>query len=176
MNFSGSGLTWYGGFIGGTIGVLLVAKMRKIPILLLCDISAPILGLGYAIGRMGCFLNGDDYGRPSDAPWAMAFPKGTPPTLTKVHPTQIYEVIAGILMFLILNRLKDRIRKPGALFGLYLVLAGLERFSVEFYRTNEPWLAGLTFAQWISIALMLTGAIMFTRPVRDGRPAETVPA
>jgi phosphatidylglycerol:prolipoprotein diacylglycerol transferase len=176
MIFSGSGLTWYGGFIGGTIGVLLVARMRRIPVLLLCDIAAPILGLGYAIGRMGCFLNGDDYGRPSDAPWAMAFPKGTPPTLTKVHPTQIYEVIAGTGMYFFLNGIKDRVRRPGALFGLYLILAGLERFAVEFYRTNEPWFLELTFAQWISMGLMLVGAVMFTRPTGDRRPAEAVPA
>jgi len=167
MIFSGSGLTWYGGLIGGTIGVLLVARLRRIPILLICDIAAPLLGLGYAIGRMGCFLNGDDYGRPSAVPWAMAFPKGTPPTIERVHPTQLYEVVAGILMYLILNRLKDRVTRPGALFGLWLVLAGLERFAVEFYRTNEPGLMGMTLAQWISIGLMLSGAALCARPARE---------
>jgi phosphatidylglycerol:prolipoprotein diacylglycerol transferase len=165
----GSGLTWYGGLIGGALGAILVARMRGIPLALFCDIAAPILPLGYAIGRMGCFLNGDDYGRVSEVPWAMAFPRGTPetPPGVRVHPTQLYEVVAGIGMFLLLSRLKDRIPRPGALFGLYLLLAGLERFLVEFVRTNEPGLLGLTTAQWISVGLMLLGVILYMRPARE---------
>jgi phosphatidylglycerol---prolipoprotein diacylglyceryl transferase len=185
MIFSGSGLTWYGGLIGGTIGALLVARWRRIPLILLCDIAAPILPVGYAIGRMGCFLNGDDYGRPTDAPWGMEFPKGTPPTPpgVAVHPTQLYEVGAAIVMYLILTRLRDSVTRPGALFGIYLLLAGLERFGVEFVRTNEPGLLGLTFAQWISVGLMLAGIVLFARPAeasppdgREPRDVRTLPA
>ena len=161
MIFSGSGLTWYGGLIGGALGALLVARWRGIGALRLCDIAAPLLSLGYAIGRVGCFLNGDDYGRPSGVPWAMAFPAGTPPTLVRVHPTQLYEVIAGLLMFLMLTGLKSRVTRTGALFGLYLVLAGIERFLVEFIRTNDPVLLGLTTAQWFSLGLIVGGGWLY---------------
>ncbi len=163
MIFSGSGLTWYGGFIGGTIGALWVTRWRRIPLLELCDISAPLLGLGYAIGRMGCFLNGDDYGRPTDVAWAMTFPKGTPPTNTPVHPAQLYEVAGGLLIYFVLNSLKSKVAKPGALFGLYLMFAGVARFLVEFVRTNEPLLLGATMAQWISFLLFAIGFSMVLR-------------
>lgn len=164
MFFSGAGLTWYGGFIGGVLGSLLMARLRRIPLLLLCDIAAPILGFSYAVGRTGCLLNGDDYGRPSNVPWAMAFPKGTPPTTVPVHPTQIYEIIGGLLIFALLSRLRFRLEpRPGALFGLYLVLAGISRFVVEYYRTNEPVAAGMTMAQWISVGLMVLGAFFYSR-------------
>jgi phosphatidylglycerol:prolipoprotein diacylglycerol transferase len=161
MIFSGSGLTWYGGLIGGAVGALLVARWRAVGALRLCDIAAPLLSLGYAIGRVGCFLNGDDYGRPSGVPWAMAFPKGMPPTLVRVHPTQLYEVAAGLLMFLLLTGLKSRVTRAGALFGLYLVLAGMERFLVEFVRNNDPGWLGLTVAQWFSLALIAGGGWLY---------------
>jgi len=164
MIFSGSGLTWYGGFIGGAIGALWVTRWRRIPLLTLCDISAPLLGLGYAIGRMGCFLNGDDYGRPTTVPWAMAFPKGTPPTNIPVHPSQLYEVAGGLLIYFVLNGLKTRMGKVGSLFGLYLMMAGTERFLVEFVRTNEPLWLGATMAQWISVGLFAAGLAFLLRP------------
>lgn len=164
MIFSGAGLTWYGGLIGGALGALLVAHWRKIPLLTLCDIAAPILPLSYAVGRVGCFLNGDDYGRVSNVPWAMAFPKGAPPTLERVHPTQVYEVIAGVLMWAFLNSLKVRLQaRVGALFGLYLVLAGIERFIVEYFRTNPPQAWGITMAQTISLGLIVLGGWIYSR-------------
>lgn len=163
MFFSGSGLTWYGGLLGGVIGALLVARARRIPLMLLCDVASPILGVGYAIGRLGCFLNGDDYGRPSSVPWAMAFPKGTPATLVRVHPTQLYEVAGGLLIFFLLDRLDRRPRPRGQLFGIYLILSGLARFGVEIYRTNEPAGLGLTVAQWISLGLILFGLSILSR-------------
>lgn len=163
MIFSGSGLTWYGGLLGGVIGTLAVAKWRKVPLLWLCDLAAPSLGLSYAIGRMGCFLNGDDYGRPASVPWAMSFPKGTPPTTTPVHPTQLYETAGGLLIFWLLSRFGDDRLGTGLIFGLYLLMAGFERFMVEFYRTNEPLAAGLTLAQWISVFLMVAGVVFVSR-------------
>lgn len=168
--FSGSGLTWYGGLIGGVIGSLLVARWRKIPLLLLCDIAAPILAIGYAVGRVGCFLNGDDYGRASDVPWAIAFPKGMPPTLDRVHPTQLYEVLGGVVTFLLLDRIGRTNRPRGFLFGLYLLMAGAARFLVEIYRTNPPVGLGLTAAQWISLGLILVGLTFLSRS-RASRPA-----
>lgn len=164
MFFSGAGLTWYGGFIGGVLGSLLLARLRRIPLLVLCDIAAPILGFSYAVGRTGCLLNGDDYGRPATVPWAMTFPKGTPPTLVPVHPTQVYEILGGLFIFFLLNRLKFRLEaRPGALFGLYLVLAGFARFVVEYYRMNEAVAVGLTMAQLISLGLVGVGLLFYLR-------------
>ena len=134
--FSGSGLVWYGGAIGGAIGVLLWAWWRGFLSLALLDLAAPALALGYAIGRCGCQLSGDgDYGKAWDGPWAMSYPDGTVPTDTTVHPTPVYETLAMGLVALVLWRLRDRFTN-GLLFALYLLLAGTERFLVEFIRRN----------------------------------------
>jgi phosphatidylglycerol---prolipoprotein diacylglyceryl transferase len=156
--FSGSGLVWYGGLIGGAIGVLLWARWRRMLTVGLLDICAVPLALGYAIGRIGCQLSGDgDYGEAWDGPWAMAYPEGTVPTTEEVHPTPVYETLAMGGVAYLLWRWRDRFR-PGILFALYLVLAGLERFLVEFIRRNDPVLAGLTVAQLLSLAMIVGGA------------------
>ena len=157
--FSGSGLVWYGGVVGGAIGVLLWAWYRGFLGLALLDLTAPALALGYAIGRCGCQLSGDgDYGKGWDGPWAMAYPDGTVPTDDTVHPTPIYETLAMGLGAWILWQLRDRFR-PGVLFALYLVYAGAERFLIEFVRRNEEAALGLTSAQLESLAMMLAGAV-----------------
>ncbi|HEX4306660.1 MAG TPA: prolipoprotein diacylglyceryl transferase family protein, partial [Solirubrobacterales bacterium] len=135
--FSGSGLVWYGGAIGGALAVILWAWWRGFLGLMLLDIAAPALALGYALGRCGCQLSGDgDYGKPWNGPWAMAYPKGTVPTTVKVHPTPIYETLAMGLLAWALWRLRDRVR-PGVVFAIYLLGSGLERFLVEFIRRND---------------------------------------
>ena len=166
--FSGSGLTWYGGALGGAAGVLLWASRHGMRNLSLLDICAPALAVGYAVGRVGCQLSGDgDYGGPSDLPWAMAYPDGVVPTEEEVHPTPIYETFAMGLVGFALWRLRNAFR-PGALFALYLVLAGLERFLVEFVRRNEPVALGLTTAQLFSIGLIVAGATWLVLLVRRG--------
>jgi phosphatidylglycerol:prolipoprotein diacylglycerol transferase len=157
--FSGSGLTWYGGALGGAIAVLLWARWRGFLGLVLLDVAAPALALGYAIGRVGCQLSGDgDYGEAWDGPWAMSYPDGTVPTTEDVHPTPVYEALAMGLGAWILWRLRDRVR-TGVLFALYLLYAGTERFLVEFVRRNEEAALGLTMAQWESLAMMVAGAV-----------------
>lgn len=159
--FSGSGLVWYGGLIGGVIAVLLWAWWRDFLRLALLDLAAPALALGYAIGRIGCQISGDgDYGTTSSLPWAMGYPDGAVPTApgVEVHPTPMYETLSMGLFALVLWRLRDRL-VAGALFGIYLVGAGLERFLVEFVRRNDEALAGLTAAQLESLALVIGGAI-----------------
>jgi phosphatidylglycerol:prolipoprotein diacylglycerol transferase len=157
--FGGSGLTWYGGALGGAAAVLLYARWRGMFGVGLLDLCAAPLALGYAIGRIGCQLSGDgDYGKPWDGPWAMAYPDGVVPTDDKVHPTPIYETLAMGLAAYVLWRLRDRFA-PGRLFALYLVLAGLERFLVEFVRRNEDAALGLTTAQLVSAAMVLAGAV-----------------
>jgi phosphatidylglycerol---prolipoprotein diacylglyceryl transferase len=154
---SGAGLVWYGGVIGGAIGVLLWAWWRGMLNVGLGDLAAAPLALGYAIGRIGCQLSGDgDYGEAWDGPWAMAYPEGTVPTTEEVHPTPVYETLAMGGVAYLLWRLRDRFQ-PGILFALYLVLAGLERFLVEFIRRNEAVVAGLTLAQLLSLAMIAAG-------------------
>jgi len=157
--FSGSGLVWYGGAIGGAIAVVLWAAWRKMLNLTLLDICAPGLAIGYAIGRIGCQLSGDgDYGKAWDGPWAMSYPDGTVPTDDKVHPTPIYETLAMGLGAYLLWQLRDRFR-VGVLFAIYLVYAGTERLLVEFIRRNDHVLLGLTQPQLESLAMMAAGAI-----------------
>jgi phosphatidylglycerol:prolipoprotein diacylglycerol transferase len=161
--FSGSGLVWLGGVIGGAAGVLLWAWRRRWLGLPLLDAVAVPLALGYAIGRVGCQVSGDgDYGEPSDLPWAMSYPEGVVPTDDQVHPTPIYETLAMGIIALVLWRLRDRLR-PGLLFALWLVLSGLERLLVEFVRRNDPVVAGLTLPQLISIGMIAAGAIWLAR-------------
>jgi phosphatidylglycerol---prolipoprotein diacylglyceryl transferase len=156
--FSGSGLVWYGGAIGGTLAVVLWARYRGFLGLALLDLAAPALALGYAIGRCGCQLSGDgDYGRPWNGPWAMAYPHGTLPTDRTVQPTPVYETLAMGLGAWILWQLRDRYR-AGVLFAIYLIYAGAERFLVEFIRRNHAAALGLTAAQLESLAMMVVGA------------------
>lgn len=156
--FSGSGLVWFGGLVGGAAGVLLWAWRRGYVGVELLDVFAPAGALGYAIGRVGCQLSGDgDYGIPWDGPWAMAYPDGTVATDVPVHPTPIYETIAMGLVALLLWRLRDRLR-PGSVFALYLLLAGVERLLVEFIRRNDELVLGLTLPQLISVAMIAAGA------------------
>jgi phosphatidylglycerol:prolipoprotein diacylglycerol transferase len=166
--FGGSGLIWYGGLLGGTIAMVIWARRRDFLGLPLLDLAAPGLALGYAIGRIGCQVSGDgDYGRASDLPWAMGYPNGTVPTApgVEVHPTPIYETLTMGLVALVLWQLRDRVR-PGVLFAGYLVLAGLERFLVEFVRRNADVALGLTAAQLESLGMLVAGLIWLAVLVR----------
>ncbi len=166
--FSGSGLVWYGGAIGGAIGVSLWAWRRGMLDVGLLDLCAVPLALGYAVGRVGCQLSGDgDYGQPWGGPWAMAYPHGTVPTDVPVHPTPIYETLAMGLVAYLLWRLRDRYR-VGVLFAIYLVFAGLERFAVEFIRRNPDVALGLTQAQLLSVAMAVAGGAWLAVAARRG--------
>jgi phosphatidylglycerol:prolipoprotein diacylglycerol transferase len=176
--FSGAGLVWYGGLLGGALAMIAWAWWRGFLGVHLLDLAAIGLPIGYAIGRIGCQISGDgDYGRPWDGPWAMAYPDGVVPTTEEVHPAPLYETMVMGTVGLVLWHLRDRVR-PGGLFALYLVLAGAERFLVEFVRRNEDAALGLTAAQLQSGALFLAGVVLiavfqrrgglFTGP---GRPA-----
>lgn len=174
---SGSGLVWYGGLLGGVVFMLVWAQWRGFRNLYLADIAGICIPLGYAIGRIGCQVSGDgDYGTASSLPWAMAYPDGTVPTTTEVHPTPIYETFAMGILALGLWHLRDRVR-PGVIFALYLVLGGLERFLVEFIRRNGDSFAGLTAAQLWSVAMMIGGlAWIAVVARRDGLGAGRQPA
>ena len=169
--FSGSGLVFFGGLIGGAIGVVLWARWRGFLGWTLFDTAAAPIAIGYAVGRVGCQVSGDgDYGQPSDLPWAMAYPHGTVPTTQEVHPTPVYETFTMGLVTLLLWNLRDRLA-PGMVFGLYLFLGGLERFLVEFIRRNDVVFAGLTVPQLFSVAMMAGGATLLVTRRHVPRPA-----
>ncbi len=176
--FRRGGLVWYGGFLGGFAAVLLSGRRKGVPARWTTELTAAPLALGYALGRVGCFLVNDDYGIPSTLPWAMKFPDGLPPStvanlqqmhvqfppganpadVVAVHPTQIYETALMMLAFVWLWRLRTHSRSAGWRFGVYLVLAGAERFLIEFVRAKEDRLLGpLSLAQGTSVLLVLVG-------------------
>jgi phosphatidylglycerol:prolipoprotein diacylglycerol transferase len=168
--FSGTGLVWYGGAIGGAVGVVAWMRWRNALELRMFDMCATALALGYGIGRIGCQVSGDgDYGIRSSLPWAMGYPHGTVPTPpgVTVQPTPIYETVTMCLLAYGLWRIRDRVR-PGVVFALYMVGSGLERFLVEFIRRNKEVLAGLTAPQLESIALCAIGAVWLALMVRRG--------
>lgn len=163
-SFSGAGFTWYGGVIGGAAAVLLVAHRQRVPLDVLLAAAAPALALGYGVGRIACQLAGDGtYGVPSDLPWAMSYPHGEVPTTQHVHPTPVYETLASLVIFAVLWRLRTRMA-PVRLFALYLVLAGVERFLIEFIRLNKEVALGLTQPQLFAVAMILGGVIVLALP------------
>lgn len=170
--FTGAGFTWYGGFFGGAAAGLWVARKNKIPALVGLDIAAPALALAYGVGRIGCHVAGDgDWGAVTDVPWGVAYTNaivgwadpntGVPyaPGVL-VHPTPIYEFIQGVLVFGILWGLRKKGYAPGTLAWLYLILAGLSRFVVEFWRINPAVGLGFSEAQWFSFGLMVAGLFL----------------
>jgi phosphatidylglycerol:prolipoprotein diacylglycerol transferase len=177
MALSPGGLTWYGGFALAVAAIYSYLRRKKISFLLLCDLTAPGLALGYGIARIGCHLSGDgDYGIPTSLPWGTVYAKGIyPPSLafqkfpeiannypggivpdtTPLHPAPIYELLASIVIFIVLWKMRKQIHPTGKLFMVYLILSALERFLVEFIRLNPRILFGLTEAQLVSIVLVL---------------------
>lgn len=184
--FSRGGMVWYGGFLLATVLVVRAAIKSPVPLGKVADYVAPALAIGYAVGRVGCLLVGDDWGRPTDSWVGMTFPEGAPPTtvanieafgiavdpaliekygnVIPVHPTQIYEVAMSSLIFLFLWRIRRHPHAAGWLFMLWLALAGAERFIVEFFRAKDDRFFGmLTLAQVISLGLIVVGMAGATR-------------
>ncbi|MEO8035330.1 MAG: prolipoprotein diacylglyceryl transferase [Acidobacteriota bacterium] len=192
--FTRAGLVWYGGLIGGVIACSWVILRNRVDYLLVADAAAPALAIGYALGRIGCFLVGDDYGAPTDGWFGVAFPKGSPPTtayslrafgvqvnpaipddtVLRVHPTQIYESLAAFAMFAILMTLVRRRHRKGRAFALFLIMMGIERFLVEMLRAKDDRFIGpFTVAQLISVILVVMGMTMWAR--RDAGTPKVVP-
>ena len=179
--FSRAGFVFWGGLMGGIVATALVVYFKRESFAKISDAAAPGLAAAYAVGRTGCWAVGDDYGIPWDGPLAVAFPNGAPPStvanltqqfgLTQygdlppsqvlaVHPTQLYQTVMAMVMFAILWKMRDHKHATGWLFGLYCVLAGLERFIVEFFRAKDDRFFGnFTMAQMIAIGFMVAGVI-----------------
>jgi len=157
QNF-GAGLVFLGGLVGGMAAVSWYIYRKNLNWFKIADLAAPFLVLGHGIGRIGCFLVGDDYGIPTNLPWAIAFPNGLPPTNIAVHPTQLYEMSAYFIIFFYLRYRKRNQTFSGEIIFEYLFLGGLSRFMVEFIRTNTKYILGLSGAQYLSILMMAIGA------------------
>jgi phosphatidylglycerol---prolipoprotein diacylglyceryl transferase len=160
---SRGGLSWFGGLAGGVGTALAIFKIRRYAVVPILAASAPALALGHAIGRVGCFLVGDDYGRPTDLPWGVAFPQGLPPTTARVHPTQIYEALALLVLAALLIRWRRRGMANTTVLGRYLVFAGVVRFAIEFIRINERVVLGLTVAHLASLGMIAVGLVLLAR-------------
>ena len=178
---SRSGFVFWGGFIGSVFLCWLTIRWRKLQFLRVADVCGIAIAAGYSVGRTGCWAVGDDYGRPWSGPFAVQFPHGAPPstaqimsqqfgaqfpagtapdTVIAVHPTQLYETFMGFVMFALLWRFRDHQHRSGWLFGMYCVLAGIERFIVEFFRAKDDHVslaAGLSTAQIIAAIIFSIG-------------------
>lgn len=183
--FSRGGLVWYGGFIGGVLAYWLQIRGGKLPVATMFDATAPALAAAIALGRIGCFLVGDDYGLPTDSALGVVFPPGaSPPStagylrsvgadipatipdtqLVAVHPTQLYEVAIVLVMFAVLLRLARKRHHQGAMFGLFMLLYAIERFFLEYLRAKgDRIVLGLSTAQAASVLLVFLAFIVLAR-------------
>ena len=187
-----AGFVFWGGFIGSVIACWIVIGRKKLNFARFSDVAGIAIAAGYSVGRTGCWAVGDDYGKPWDGPLAVMFPEGapastaanmnilfgtplpegtSPDTVLAVHPTQLYETALGFVMFLILWRFRGHKHAEGWLFGMYLVLAGAERFFIEFFRAKDDRFAmGLTLAQVIAITLAIAGVAVMQMRRQAGTP------
>ncbi len=169
--FSRYGFAWFGGFVGGFVALLFLARRFGIPALEFMDLCSPAAAVGYAIGRIGCLLSGDgDYGVPTTLPWGMSFPNGVVPTTERVHPTPLYEFFIWLVIAAILWQMGKKAaigaRPKGEIFCVYLILTGVARFLIEFIRLNrikETLYFGMPNAQIASLLSIILGVILFWR-------------
>jgi len=166
---SRGGMSWFGGLTGGILAGVVMVLRQRLPLMAVLSAAAPALTLGQAIGRIGCFLVGDDYGRATTLPWGVAFPEGLPPTLETVHPTQLYESVSLFVMTVVLVALRRRGAANHVVFGWYLVAAGTLRFLIELVRVNEVVFLGLTTAQLFSAAIIAVGVWLLVRRSSEPR-------
>ncbi len=157
---SRGGLVFYGGLIGGALGGFIGCRTLGVPAIPFANAAAISLAVGQAIGRIGCFLVGDDYGRATDLPWGVAFPDGLPPVHYPVHPTMLYETL---WLTLVSGFLWWRRRRSASVMGEYLVLNGIGRAVIEHWRLNARIAFDLSEAQWIGVALVVFGSVLVFR-------------
>jgi phosphatidylglycerol:prolipoprotein diacylglycerol transferase len=158
--FSRGGLSWFGGFAGGLLAGYVVMRRQKLPPIPVLSAATPALAIGHALGRIGCFLVGDDYGRPTALPWGVAFPEGLPPTTVPVHPTQLNEAAALVPVALVLWYLRRSGYADRRVLGWYLVLAGAVRFAIEFIRIDVRVVGILSVAHLAALAAALAGLVL----------------
>jgi phosphatidylglycerol:prolipoprotein diacylglycerol transferase len=149
------GLAWQGGLILGTLVGVSFIRFKKLSFRPTLDLLAPYLALGQSIGRIGCFLNGCCYGR--EVPWGIYFPVHQ----AHLHPTQLYASAALFLIYCVLKAYRKRPHAPGQVLALYFILAGVQRFVIEFFRADHELMAvGLSVFQLVSLSLSATGVLL----------------
>lgn len=156
---SRGGLSWFGGFAGGLATGIALLRWRGVSVVAVLAAATPALAVAHAIGRVGCFLVGDDYGVPSGLPWAVAFPEGLPPTDQPVHPTQLYETVVLLPIAWQLQRWRRQGRSDRFVLGAYLVATGLTRFAIEFLRVHQPFVGPFAVAHVFAAAAMAAGLV-----------------
>jgi phosphatidylglycerol:prolipoprotein diacylglycerol transferase len=163
------GMSFHGGLIGVCIAILVYASVKQKNWLVLGDFVAPLVPLGLAAGRVGNFINGELWGRPTDVPWAIVFPQSG--SFVGRHPSQLYEFFfEGLVLFMILWVFSKRQRPVGVISGLFLACYGFFRFSIEFMREPDQHLGllsfGLSMGQWLCVPMIFIGLILVTRAIR----------
>lgn len=169
------GMSFHGGLIGVILALLLFARKKRTTLLHIGDFIAPLVPLGLAAGRMGNFINGELWGRPSDLPWAMVFPQAGD-TLAR-HPSQLYQMgLEGITLFLLLWWFSSKPRPTGQVSAVFLIGYGIFRFLVEYTREPDAFLGvlagGMTMGQWLSLPMILIGVVIFLRTTRRPSPGQ----
>jgi phosphatidylglycerol:prolipoprotein diacylglycerol transferase len=150
-------LSFFGGLALGSLALLGYLRLAGLPVGKATDVLAPMAPVVYALFRLGCLLNGDDYGPPTSMPWGMSFPAGSPPTGERVHPTPLYEIALMVPIYLWLRSHRRR-RLPEGAVGLQLcLLLGLERFVVDFWREADSDVVMLP-SQWFALVVVAIGA------------------
>ena len=183
------GLTLYGGIVAGVFAGLLAARRMGLPVWITADALTPALAIGTMFGRVGCFLNGCCYGRPTTLPWGVVFPHDSFATLEfgdqPVHPSQLYNALAGLLLFLLFQFTRKRFKVPGVMFWTFIVLFAIVRIPLDMTRTYEAdavlmhiGLAEITESQLMSVGMILFGVLMILRlrraaPQRRPTPGPT---
>ena len=157
-------MSFHGGLIGCIIAGWIFARRRKIPFAALADSAVVTCPIGLGLGRLGNFINGELLGRPSDVPWAMIFPAGGP---VARHPTQLYEALAeGLVLFAIMWRLRKKPFKDGMMVGFFLLLYGILRFIIEFFKEPDPQIGFLltyfTMGQILCIGMIAAGVVLIS--------------
>ena len=180
---------FYGGFLAATFFALWYTRRHRMPVLKVCDVYAPAIALGQSIGRLGCFAAGDDYGKPTSAPWGVVFTNpaahdlGGVPLGVRLHPVQLYESFAALLIFALSLAWYRRKSRDGEVFALYLGLYATARFVIEFFRGDED--RGFVFnhllstSQFIAVVAFAVAVGLWIRlHARAGapeRPARVLP-
>jgi phosphatidylglycerol:prolipoprotein diacylglycerol transferase len=163
------GMSFHGGLLGVLVALFWFAKLRKLSFFVVTDFVAPLVPLGLAFGRLGNFINGELWGRPSDWPWAMVFP-----VVDQVarHPSQLYQFAGeGVLLAILLWVYASKPRTRGQVSGLFLLGYGVLRFIVEFAREPDAYLGllglGLSMGQWLSLPMIGMGIYLIARASRS---------
>ena len=187
VRISSGGMVAYGGFLGGLVGSIVFCRRARLPVLAWGDCAVPALCTGLALTRIGCLLNGCDFGAPWDGPWAVQFPPGSPAfrehvaqgllpagaaTSLPVHPTQLYECLTGVVLFGLVARVRRR-RIPGESLAAFAVGYAVLRFLIEIWRADprRGWVGPLSMSQFIALLTCAAGVALVLRLPRRP-PAE----